>query len=252
MIYYKNQKQINGIRSSCKMLSALYKEILPLVVKDVTTLDLDKWVQKWIKNHGGKPALLGYGPRDNPFPYALCISINNEIIHGVPSKRKIKDGDIVSIDSCIDLDGFISDKSITIEIGKTSDTAHALNEVTRQCLYQGIEAAKAGGRVLSIGRAIEAYAKEHGYGVVHQFCGHGVGLYVHEDPQVSNVPRGGPNPRLREGMVIAIEPMITEGTGNVEILEDGWTVVTADGKLSAHWEHTVAIWNDHTEILTED
>lgn len=252
MIRYKNAKQIDGIRASCKMLATMYKEIAPLVVPGITTLELDAWAQTWIKKHGGKPAFLGYGPRDNPFPGALCISINDEVIHGIPSKRKIKSGDIIGIDSGIILDGFFSDKSITFEAGAVSEEARALNEITRQCLYKGIEAAKSGDRLLSIGRAVEAHAKAHGYGIVHQFCGHGVGFDVHEDPQVSNTPHGGPNPRMREGMVLAIEPMINMGTGDIDILEDDWTVVTADGKLSAHWEHTIAIFDDHTEILTED
>jgi methionyl aminopeptidase len=249
MIHYKNTRQVDGIRKSCKMLSAMYKEMEPLVKSGVETIELDYWAQDWIKKAGGKAAFLGYGPRKNPFPGALCISVNEEVIHGIPSKRKLKDGDIVGIDSGIDLDGFISDKSITYEIGKVSEAAHKLNVVTRECLYKGIEAAKAGGRLHDIGRAIQAHAKQ--YGIVKQFCGHGVGFDVHEDPEVSNAPEAGPNPRLRSGLVIAIEPMINAGTGEVEILDDDWTVVTADRKLSSHFEHTIAILDDHTEILTE-
>ncbi|GMO45667.1 MAG: type I methionyl aminopeptidase [Termitinemataceae bacterium] len=252
MIRYKNQKQIDGIRISCKMLCAMYKELIPMVKPGITTLELDLWAQNWIKKNGGTPAFLGYGPKKNPFPGALCISINDEVIHGIPGKRKIKDGDLVGIDSGIKLDGFISDKSVSIEAGHVSDEAHKLNELTRACLYKGIEAAKSGQRLFCIGRAIETLAKENNYGVVSDFCGHGVGLDVHEDPQVSNTPHGGPNPRMRNGMVLAIEPMINLGSGDVEIMDDGWTVVTADGKLSSHWEHTIAIFDDHTEILTED
>jgi methionyl aminopeptidase len=234
------------------MLVLMYREMAPLVKPGVETIDLDRWAQRWIKEHGGKPAFLGYGPRDNPFPGALCVSINEEVIHGIPSRRKIKEGDLVSIDSGINLGGYISDKSVTFEAGKVGGAYHKLNTITRECLYKGIEAAKAGDRLFAIGRAIEAHARAAGYGIVYQFCGHGVGLEVHEDPAISNCPKEGPNPRLREGMVLAIEPMLNLGTGDVELLDDDWTVVTADGKASAHWEHTIAIFPGHTEILTED
>jgi len=250
MIRLKNEKQIDGIRKSCHMLSAMYRELIPLVKPGVETIDIDKWVQTWIKNSGGGPAFKGVGSKRNPYPAAICISINNEVIHGIPSKRKIADGDLVSLDCGIDLGGFISDQAITLEAGKVSAEAHRLNTVTRECLYAGISEAKAGNRLLQVSRAVHSHALAAGYGVVHQFCGHGVGLALHEDPPISNVPRG-PNPKLTGGMVIAIEPMINAGTADVETLDDGWTVVTADDRLSAHWEHTVAILPDHTEILTE-
>jgi methionyl aminopeptidase len=250
MIRLKNEKQIEVIRKSCKMLSAMYRELIPLVVPGVETIEIDKWVRSWIKKTGGKPAFLGYGSKNNPYPAAICISINNEVIHGIPSKRKIRVGDLVSLDSGIDLDGFISDQAVTVEAGKVSDEVHTLNVSTWECLYQGIAAVKSGDRLLQVSRAVQSHALRKGYGVVHQFCGHGVGLELHEDPQVPNYPHG-PNPKMTGGMVIAIEPMINLGTGDVEILEDGWTVVTADDKISAHWEHTVAIFRDHTEILTD-
>ncbi|MDR2313589.1 MAG: type I methionyl aminopeptidase [Spirochaetaceae bacterium] len=251
MIRLKNEKQIEGIRRSCKMLSAMYKELIPLVKPGVATIDLDQWARRWIGQAGGRPAFLGYGPRSNPFPGALCISINEEVIHGIPSKRKILKGDLVSIDGGIDLGGFISDQAVTVEAGPVSEEAHRLNVVTRECLVCGIGAAKTGDRLLQISRAVETHAKGAGYGIVTRYCGHGVGLEVHEDPQVPNVPKG-PNPRLSKGMVIAVEPMITMGTGEVGLLDDGWTVVSADGALSAHWEHTVAVTGAALEILTED
>jgi methionyl aminopeptidase len=228
----------------------MYKELQPLVKPGVETLEIDRWVRSWIAKAGGSPAFLGQGSKKNPFPAAICISINEEVIHGIPSKRRIADGDLVSLDCGIDLGGFISDQAITLEVGKVSPAVHALNVNTRECLYKGIAAAKAGDRLLQIGRAVQGHAQDHGYGVVKEFCGHGVGLALHEDPQVPNYPHG-PNPRMNGGMVIAIEPMINLGTGDVEILQDGWTVVTADLKFSAHWEHTIAIFSDHTEILTE-
>jgi methionyl aminopeptidase len=250
MIRLKNEKQIEGIHTSCRMLSAMYRELVPLVTPGVETLELETWTRNWIKKAGGKPAFLGYGPRENPFPAVLCISINHEVIHGLPSKRRIAQGDLVSLDCGIELGGFISDQAITVEAGTVSEAAHKLNLVTQECLYKGITAAKAGDRLLQIARAVHSHAVSQGYGVVHQYCGHGVGFDLHEDPQVSNQPRG-PNPRMVGGLVIAIEPMINLGTGDVDVLENGWTVVTADRKLSAHWEHTVAIFKDHTEILTE-
>jgi len=250
MIRLKNAKQIEGIRRSCRMLSAMYTELIPLVKPGVQTIEIDKWVQNWIRKAGGRPAFLGEGHKRNPYPAAICISLNEEVIHGIPSKRKIANGDLVSLDCGIILDGYVSDQAITLEAGKVSPEAHRLNTVTRECLYAGIEAAKAGGRLLMISRAVQAPALEAGFGVVHKYCGHGVGLALHEDPQVSNVPKG-PNPRLSGGMVLAIEPMINTGSAEVELLNDGWTVVTADNGLSAHWEHTIAIFADHTEILTE-
>ncbi|MDR0554443.1 MAG: type I methionyl aminopeptidase [Treponema sp.] len=250
MIRLKNEKQIDGIRRSCKMLSAMYRELIPLVKPGVETMELDRWARLWIKKAGGRPAFLGYGPKNTPFPAALCISINNEVIHGIPSRRKIASGDLVSVDSGIELDGFISDQAVTVEAGKVSEAARKLNRVTLECLHKGIGAVKAGDRLLQIARAVHGHAVPHGYGVVRQFCGHGVGFEVHEDPQVPNYPHG-PNLRMGNGLVIAIEPMINLGTGEVEILEDAWTVVTADDSLSAHWEHTVAIVGDHAEVLTD-
>jgi len=250
MIRLKTGPQIDGIRRSCKALSAMFRELIPLVKPGVTPLDLDRWTRDWIRKAGGKPAFLGYGPKDNPFPGAICISINEEVIHGIPSRRRIAEGDLVSLDCGIDLEGFISDQAVTVEAGRVSQAVHKLNVVTRECLYAGIDAARAGERLHQIARAVQGLAESRGFGVVEDYCGHGVGLDVHEDPQVSNIPHG-PNPRLRGGMVIAIEPMINLGSGAVELLDDGWTVVTTDKKPSAHWEHTVAIFPDHTEILTD-
>ncbi|MFQ3547833.1 MAG: type I methionyl aminopeptidase [Termitinemataceae bacterium] len=250
MIRLKNADQIEGIRASCKMLATMFQELVSLVVPGIETRDLDHWVQQWIKRAGGKPAFLGYGDDTNPYPAALCVSINEEVIHGIPGKRKIQDGDLVSLDCGINLDGYFSDMAVTVEVGTVNKAAKQLNKVTRECLEKAIEQAVYGNRILQIARAVTDHAARYGYGIVHQYCGHGVGFSPHEDPQVPNNPRG-PNPRMQEGLVIAIEPMINQGTGDVELLDDGWTVVTADGKLSSHWEHTVAIFQDHTEILTK-
>ena len=249
----KNEKQIDGIRRSCRMLSAMYRELIPLVKPGVETIEIDRWVYSWIKKAGGTPAFLGVfdkKAKQKPYPASICISINEEVIHGIPSKRKIISGDLVSLDCGITLDGYISDQAVTVEAGKVSPEAHRLCSVTRECLYAGIRAARAGERLLCIARAVHSRALAANFALVHQFCGHGVGLALHEDPQVSNIPRGA-NPKLAGGMVLAVEPMVNVGTGDVEILDDGWTVVTADDKLSAHWEHTIAIFPERTELLTE-
>jgi methionyl aminopeptidase len=250
MIRLKNEKQIQGIRASCKLLSALLRELIPHVQPGVTTLEIDRYVQNWIKKSGAKPAFLGQGSKGNPFPAAICVSINEEVIHGIPSKRKIMNGDLVSLDCGLEFDGFVSDQAVTVEAGSVPGSARHLNKVTMECLYRGIAAVKPGERLLQIARAVSGHAVANGFGVVKTYCGHGVGFELHEDPSVPNDPHG-PNPRISSGLVIAIEPMINAGTGDVNILADGWTVVTADGAPSAHWEHTVAVFGDHTEILTD-
>lgn len=252
MIRLKNEKQIDGVRKSCKLLSAMYKELIPLVKPGIQTIEIDMWVRDWIKKAGGRPVFLGYVVKKNqgPYPAAICVSINEEVIHGIPSKRRIREGDLISLDCGVDLGGYISDQAVSIEAGKVSAGTSALNKVTLECLYKGIDAAKAGDRLLQISRAVESHAKSNGYGIVYEFCGHGTGLALHEDPQVPNYPHGA-NPKMSGGMVLAIEPMINAGTGDVETLDDGWTVVTADDKISAHWEHTIAIFGGKTEILTD-
>jgi methionyl aminopeptidase len=250
LIRLKNEKQIDGIRKSCKLLSAMYRELIPLVKPGIQTIEIDQWVQTWIKKAGGRAVFLGYTIKKKPYPAAICISINEEVIHGIPSKRRIRDGDLVSLDCGIELDGYISDQALSIEAGKVSDAVKKINKATNEALYQGITAAKANDRLLQISRAVESHVKPFGYGIVKEFCGHGVGLSLHEDPHVPNTPHGA-NPKISNGMVIAIEPMINMGTSDIEVLDDEWTVVTADSKVSAHWEHTIAIFNGKTEILTE-
>ena len=250
MIRLKTEKQIGGIRESCKMLSAMYRELIPLVKPGVQTIEIDRWVRNWIRRAGGKPVFLGYGDPKNPFPAAVCVSINDEVIHGIPDKYRIREGDLVGLDCGIDLGGYISDQAVSVEAGRVSRETHQLNVTTMECLYRGIAAIKAGDRLLQISRAVEGHAKARGFGVVREYCGHGVGFSLHEDPQVPNYPHG-PNPRLSNGMVFAIEPMINAGTGDVDLAEDGWTVLTGDGKVSAHWEHTVAILGGAVEILTD-
>lgn len=248
MIRLKNEDEINGIRKSCKLLAEMFKFVIPQVKAGMSTKDVDDLCVKFIKSHGGTPAWY----RED-FPGAACISINNEVIHGIPSKKRIiKDGDIVSLDVGIDLDGYISDSTHSVLVGNVPKEVRKLDEVALECLRAGIAACKVGNRIKDISRAVEEIALKHGYGIVADYCGHGVGLDVHEDPSVPNVTSwAGANPRIQAGMVLAIEPMINLGTGDVILAEDGWTVLTADGKPSAHEEHTVAVFEDHTEVLSE-
>jgi methionyl aminopeptidase len=248
MIRLKNESEIAGIRKSCHLLSDLFKWLIPQVQAGMSTGEIDALCVKYIREHGGKPAWY----REN-FPGAACISVNEEVIHGVPSKHKIvHEGDIVSLDIGIDLDGYISDSTHTVMVGKVDPEWKKLVEVTRECLCAGIAACHPGNRISDISNAVNdiAYGK-YKYGVVYEYCGHGVGLDVHEDPSIPNCPEHGPNPRIQAGMVLAIEPMINLGTADVTLCDNGWTVVTADGKPSAHEEHTVAVFADHTEVLTE-
>ena len=247
MIRLKNEKEINGIRESCHALADLFREVVPQVEPGMSTKDVDDLVVKFIKKVGGKPAWY-----KEDFPGAACISINNEVIHGIPSKKRIiKDGDLVSLDIGIDLDGYISDSTHTVQVGNVKPEIRRLVKATRESLAAGIAACVAGNRIRDIATAVNdvAYGR-YNYGVVYEYCGHGVGLDVHEDPNVPNVPEGGPNPRIQAGMVLAIEPMINLGTADVILAPDGWTVLTADGKWSCHEEHTVAVFADHTEVLT--
>ena len=246
MIRLKNEDEINGIRKSCHLLADMFKAVIPQVKAGMSTKELDDLCKKFIIAHGGKPAWY----REN-FPGAACISINDEVIHGIPSKKRIiKDGDIVSIDVGIDLDGYISDSTHSVLVGNVDSKIRKLDEVTLECLKAGIEACRVGNRIKDISKAVYDIASRHGYGVVYDYCGHGVGLDVHEDPNIPNVVDwGGANPRIQSGMVLAIEPMINLGTADV-VLADDWTVLTADGLPSAHEEHTVAVFADHTEILT--
>lgn len=246
MIRIKNEKQIDGIRKSCKALARLYRALVPLVKEGATTADLDAFCVDFIKKAGGKPAWYA-----EKFPGAACISVNEEVIHGIPSKaRVIKNGDLVSLDIGIDLGGYISDAAVTVPVGEVTKADRELIETTKRCLDAGIAACRAGNRIGDISRAVYDIASGAGYGVVYEYCGHGVGLGVHEDPQIPNVPERGPNPRIVPGMVLAIEPMINLGVPEVDLLDDDWTVVTADRKNSCHFEHTVAVFADHTEVLT--
>lgn len=247
MIRIKTEEEIAGIRKSCHVTADMFNELIPKIHAGMSTYEIDKLFEKYITSHGGTPA---WWLED--FPGSVCISINEEVIHGVPSKKRIvQNGDLVSLDVGINLNGYISDTTHSLIIGKASPEIVQLKKVTEECLKAGIEACKVGNRISDIANAVYSIADAHRYGVVYDYCGHGVGLDVHEDPSVPNCPFRGANPRIKPGMVLAIEPMINLGVPDVDLLDDGWTVVTCDGEVSCHEEHTVAVYEDHTEVLTD-
>jgi len=246
MIKLKNAQQLSEIQKSCDILSAMFAHVRKLVLPGITTSELDRAAEEFIRDNGGIPAFLGY----MDYPASLCVSINEEVIHGLPSKRTVKPGDIVSLDCGVNLGGFYSDAAISIAVPPVSPAAAKLLLVTQECLSRAIQVVKPGARVHDISRAVFSHAKANGYGVVKPYCGHGVGFLQHEDPQVPNYVSAGPNPRLLPGMVIAIEPMINAGTDDIKDLSDGWTVISADKSLSAHFEHTVAVTANGCAVMT--
>jgi methionyl aminopeptidase len=247
MIVLKTKRELTLMRDACRVSAGALKVAGEAVKPGVTTLEIDRIAYEFIIAHGAEPAFLNYGG----FPATACISINDEVIHGIPSKeRVIKEGDLVSIDLGAKLHGYVGDNAATFAAGRISPEAQRLSDTTRESLYEGIRAAVPGGRIGDIGAAIERYCTERGFSVVRDYTGHGVGAELHEDPSVPNFGTPGRGVRLLPGMTIAIEPMINQGVEEVKRLSDGWTVKTRDGKLSAHFEHTVAITADGPKILT--
>ena len=246
MIFRKNESEISKMRAVGivvgKTLLLLEKNIKP----GISTAELNRLADEFITKQGAKPSFKGlYG-----FPAALCISVNNEIIHGIPGEYIVKNGDIVSIDCGAYLDGFHSDAARTFPVGEVTEEALKLIEVTKQSFFEGVKYARVGNRLSDVSHAIQSYAEKYNFSVVRNFVGHGIGRDLHEDPEVPNFGNPGKGPILREGMVLAIEPMINVGSFRNKTLKDGWTVVTSDGSLSAHYENTVAILSDGPEILT--
>jgi methionyl aminopeptidase len=235
------------MRRAGAVVAQVLVEIAELVKPGATTADLDLFAQTRTKELGAKPAFKGY----HGFPATLCVSVNEEVVHGIPSKKRIlKDGDIVGIDFGVILDGWFGDSARTFPVGKISSDAEKLLEITEKSLYLGIEQARAGQHLFDIGHAVQNFVESHGYSVVREFVGHGIGKSLHEDPQVPNFGIRGKGMLLKPGMVLAIEPMINAGKPEVRVLSDGWTAVTVDKALSAHFEHTVAITEQGPEILT--
>ena len=246
MIVCRSAREIERLRAAGALVAEVLAEMRATAGPGVTTRELDGLAEARIRTAGGTPAFKGY----HGYPASICASVNEQVIHGIPSDRKLVEGDILSIDVGAVLDGYVGDAAITVAIGAVSDQAARLLRVTEEALARGIEQARPGNRLHDISWAIQSCAEEAGYGVVREYVGHGIGRSMHEDPQVPNFGRAGSGPRLQAGMVLAIEPMINAGTASVELLDDGWTVVTADRSLSAHFEHTVAIREGGPEILT--
>ena len=248
MIVLKTSRELKIMREAGRISAKALQLVGEAVEPGITTYELDKIAYDYIISEGAKPGFLGYGG----FPASACISINNQVIHGIPSKDvKICEGDIVSVDLGAVYEGYNGDNAATFACGDISDEAKRLIDATRESLYEGIRAAHVGGRIGDISNAVQRYVEARGYSVVKQFVGHGVGASLHEDPEVPNFGRAGHGVRLLPGMTLAIEPMVNIGTPDVSTLSDGWTVITKDGKLSAHFEHSIAVTNDGPVILTE-
>lgn len=246
-IYLKSADELAIMRRAGRMLRAILCEVASMASEGVTTLELDRLARSRIREAKAVPAFLGL----YDFPNTLCISINEEIVHGIPGKRKLAEGDIVSIDCGVILDGFYADTALTVGIGRISEEAQQLLAATREALDAGLAAARVGGRVGDIGTAVEKVVRRAGFHVIEDYTGHGIGRQLHEEPKVYNTSQERGR-RIGHGMTLAVEPMVGVGTGATEELEDGWTVVTKDRSLAAHFEHTVAITRDGVEVLTLD
>ena len=245
-ITIKSRREMEAMERAGAIVGSTLTLLKKSVEPGITTADLNRIADKNIRSMGAVPTFLGY----HGFPGAICASVNEEIVHGIPGKRTLKEGDIIKMDVGATIDGFIGDAAISVAVGEIGADVQKLMDDTEASLYAGIEAAQPGNRIGDIGAAVAGYALPRGYGVVRQFVGHGVGRYLHEDPQVPNYGEAGKGVLLRPGMCICIEPMLNMGTEDTTILDDDWTVVTADGALSAHFEHTLAITADGPKILT--
>ena len=246
MIYYKTEEDLEKIRESAQLLGRTHGEVAKLVGVGVTTKELDKVAEQFIKDHGAHPSFLGF----NGFPASLCISVNDVVVHGFPSSYKLKSGDIISIDCGVYKNGFHADSAYTYVVGDVSDEVRNLLKVTKESLYLGIEQVAPGNRIGDISFAVQSHAEDHDYTVVRELVGHGVGKNLHEKPEVPNYGKRGRGPKLKSGLVLAIEPMINLGKRSIIQDNDGWTIRTRDGLPSAHFEHTVAVKPDGYEILT--
>lgn len=246
MLQIKSQREIEMMRQAGKRVARVLMELSRAAQPGVSLLELDKLAEELTLKFGAKPAFKGY----HGFKNALCASVNEQVVHGIPSKRILKDGDILGLDFGLIFNGFYGDSAITVPVGKISEEAKRLVQTTKDSLYAGIDASRAGNTIKDIARAIEGTVKPLGYSIVREFVGHGIGTRLHEDPQIPNFEAGASNLKLKPGMTIAIEPMINQGTHEVKVLQDQWTAVTVDGKLSAHYEHTILITDSEPEILT--
>lgn len=246
MIILKNERDIEAMRAAGAVAAAVIREVCAWVTPGISTKEIDAFAASLIKGYGARSAFLGY----RKYPCHVCLSVNEQVVHGLATDRRIQFGDIVSIDVGVLYEGYIGDTARTVAVGGCDALAQKLIDVTEKALYEGIGQAVAGNRVADISRAVQDYVEANGFSVVREFVGHGVGRTMHEEPQVPNYVDGKTSPKLRSGMTLAIEPMVNAGSPTVEILSDGWTVVTKDGQPSAHFEHTVLITDGEPEILT--
>lgn len=251
MIFLKTEDEIDLLRAANQLVSKTHVELAKHIKPGVTTAQLDRIADEFIRDHGATPTFKGFpNPFGSPFPATLCTSVNDQVVHGIPNDIPLEDGDIVSIDCGTLLNGFNGDSCYTFCVGNVSDEVKQLLKVTKESLYLGIQAALAGQRIGDISHAIQKHCESHGYGVVREFVGHGIGAEMHEDPSVPNYGRAGNGPLIKNGLCLAIEPMITLGSPKIGMLPDRWTIKTLDGSFAAHFEHTIAVHNGKAEILS--
>jgi methionyl aminopeptidase len=246
MIIRKSKAEIEKMRVAGQIVARVLKRLAEMVEPGITTRDLDAEAERMIRAANAVPTFKGY----HGYPASICASVNDEVVHGIPSNRKLREGDIIGIDCGATYQGYVGDSAVTVPVGKVSQAVERLVEATRRSLYEAISKCHVGNYLGDVGNAVQGYVEPLGYSVVRNYCGHGIGRAMHEDPQVPNYGRPGTGKALREGLVIAIEPMVNLGRHDVKMLSDGWTVITLDGRPSAHFEHTVAITQDGPQILT--
>ena len=246
MIIGKSKRELEKMRAAGQLVGQVLAHLRTLVEPGITTLEIDRAAEKMIRDAGALPTFKGY----NGFPFSICASVNEQIVHGFPSTYKLKDGDIFSIDVGVTLEGFVGDTATTVPVGKVSEDRLKLIRITQECLERAIEQCRPGKHLGDIGWAVQEHAEASGYSVVRDYVGHGIGRRMHEDPQIPNYGRPGLGPKIKSGYVFAVEPMVNLGTHHTKVLSDGWTVITVDGQPSAHVEHTIAITEEGPEVLT--
>jgi methionyl aminopeptidase len=246
MVIRKSRNELEKMRSAGLIVAETLRDLRRMVEPGITTRDLDAYAEKKIRSAGADPTFKGY----KGFPASICASVNDEVVHGIPSDRKLREGDIIKIDCGATLDGYVGDAAISVAVGAISPELERLMQITRDSLFRAMEKMIPGNRLYDVSFAVQEYVEEHGFSIVREFCGHGIGQRMHEDPQVPNYGRPGTGPKLKEGWVLAVEPMVNAGTHEVKILPDGWTVKTRDGKASSHFEHTIAVTEDGPVVMT--
>ena len=246
MITCRSQSEIDKLRRVNQLVGRILADLRAMVAPGVTTLEIDELAETRVREAGAEPAFKGY----HGYPATICASLNDQVVHGIPARHKLVEGDILSIDMGAKLDGYYGDSAVTVPVGRVSPDAAKLLRVTEESLFRAIDMVKPGARVSDLGAAVQEHVEANGFSVVREFVGHGIGTSLHEEPQIANYGPAGHGPRLSEGMVFAIEPMVNAGKADVKVLSDGWTAVTRDGQLSAHFEHSVVVTRDGCEILT--